>query len=94
MPPKEKLLDKLFQKRMPRNFSKQELDSLMKQCDCIKGQGGRGSGIRYYHHRTGRILAFDEPHPGNDLYPYQIKLVRQFLKETGEVKGDQKNDGV
>ena len=90
MPPKEKLLDKLFQKRMPRNFSKQELDSLMKQCDCIKGQGGRDSGIRYYHHRTGRILAFDEPHPGNDLYPYQIKLVRQFLKGIGEVKGDQK----
>lgn len=88
MPPKEKLLDKLFQKRQPRNFSKQELDSLMEQCNCIKGQGGRGSGIRYYHSRTGIVLTFDEPHPGNDLYLYQIKKVKQFLTETGEVKED------
>lgn len=88
MPTKEKLLNKLFQKKLPRNFSKNELDLLMKQCNSIKGQGGRGSGVRYYHQPTGRILAFDEPHPGNELYPYQIKLVRQFLAETGEVKGD------
>ena len=89
MPTKEKLLLKLFQNKLPRNFSKQELDTLMKQCNCLKGQGGRGSGIRYYHEHTGRILAFDEPHPGNELYPYQIKLIREFLKETGEVKEEQ-----
>ena len=88
MPTKEKLLGKLFQKALPRNFSKQELDSLMKQSNCLKGQGGRGSGVRYYHEPTGRILAFDEPHPGNELYPYQVKLVRQFLRETGEAKED------
>ena len=88
MPTKDKLLEKLFQKKLPRSFTKQDLDALMKQCNSIKSQGGRGSGVRYFHERTGRILAFDEPHPGNELYPYQIKLVRQFLKETGEVKED------
>ena len=88
MPSKDKLLQKLFQKRLPRNFTKQELNSLMTQCGCLKGQGGRGSGIRFFHEKTGRILAFDEPHPENELYPYQIKLVRQFLKETGEYKED------
>ena len=88
MPTKKKLLGKLFQKALPHSFTKQELDSLMKQCNCLKGQGGRGSGVRYYHEPTGRILAFDEPHPGNELYPYQVKLVRQFLRETGEAKED------
>ena len=88
MPSKDKLLAKLFQKKLPRNFTKQDLNALMSQCGCLKGQGGRGSGIRFYHESTGRILAFDEPHPENELYPYQVKLTRQFLKDIGEYKED------
>ena len=88
MPSKDKLLAKLFQKKLPRNFTKQDLNALMSQCGCLKGQGGRGSGIRFYHELTGRILAFDEPHPENELYPYQVKLTRQFLKDIGEYKED------
>ena len=94
MPTKEKLLRKLIQKRLPRNFTKQDLSALMAQCACRKGQGGRGSGIRFFHERSGRILAFDEPHPENELYPYQIKLVRQFLREIGEYTEDKTNDGI
>lgn len=88
MPTKEKLMRKLFQKKLPRNFSKRELESLLLQCGCVKGQGGRESGIRFFHETTGRILAFDEPHPETDLYPYQIKMVRRFLNETGEHEED------
>ena len=88
MPSKDKLLAKLFQKKLPRNFTKQDLNALMSQCGCLKGQVGRGSGIRFYHELTGRILAFDEPHPENELYPYQVKLTRQFLKDIGEYKED------
>ena len=88
MPTKEKLLRRLFQKRLPRDFTKQELAQLMSQCGCVKGQSGRGSGIRFYHESTGRILAFDEPHPENVLYPYQVKLTRQFLRDIGEYKED------
>ena len=76
----------MFQKKLPRNFTKQDLNALMSQCGCLKGQGGRGSGIRFYHEATGRILAFDEPHPENELYPYQVNLTRQFLKDIGEYK--------
>ena len=94
MPTKNKLLQKLFSKRLPRDFSKQELDALLSRCGCRKSHGGRGSGIRYFHDMTGRILAFDEPHPGNTLYPYQIKLVRHFLIEIGEFTEDETNDGV
>ncbi|WP_314640396.1 type II toxin-antitoxin system HicA family toxin [Stomatobaculum longum] len=81
MPTKEKLLQKLFQKRLSRNFTKQDLSALMVQCGCRKGRGGR-------------ILAFDEPHPENELYPYQLKLLRRFLREIGEYREDKTNDGV
>lgn len=86
MPKKEKLLEKLMRKQIPKNFTKNELDSLMGQCGCIKEDGGRGSAISYYHLETKRILRFDGPHPGNELYTYQIKKVRTFLKEIGEIK--------
>ena len=86
MPKKDKLLEKLMRPSLPKNFTKNELDSLMGQCGCEKGSGGRGSSISYYHRATGRILRFDGPHPGNELYAYQIKMVRTFLKEIGEIK--------
>ena len=85
---KEKLLRKLFQKKLPRNFTKKDLESLMSSCGCVKAQAGRGSGIRFYHEATGRILAFDEPHPENELYPYQVRMTRRFLIEIGEYKED------
>lgn len=82
---KGKLLEKLLRRPMPNNFTKQELDSLMAKCNCTKFSGGRGSGIGYYHEVTGRSLQFDEPHPGNELYRYQIRRVIEFLKEVGEI---------
>ena len=90
MPTKEKLLKKLYARQLPRNFTKQELNALMSACNCVNGQCGRGSGIRFFHPDTGRILAFDEPHPGNELYPYQVKMTRAFIKEIGEYTEDGK----
>lgn len=80
---KKKLLRKLFREKMPRDFSKRELDQLLSLCNCEKEQGGRGSGIRYIHKPTGRILSFDEPH-GENLYLYHIKDTKKFLKSIGE----------
>ena len=37
------------------------------------------------HLSTKRILQFDGPHPGNELYAYQVKKVIAFLEETGEM---------
>lgn len=83
---KEKLIQKLFSTPFPKNFTKQDLDSLMSKCDCRKYSGGRGSSIAYCHTPTMRVLQFDEPHPGNELKTYQIKAARRFLKDIGEVK--------
>ena len=84
MSKKETLLRKLFQKSIPRDFTIKELDALMSKCGCEKYSGGRGSGVRYVHIETKRMLTFDLPHPGNELKPYHIKNVRSFLQDVGE----------
>ena len=58
---------------------------LMSKCNCEKYQGGRGSGIGYRYIPTGRAVQFDAPHPGKELYTYQIKAVIEFLKSVGEI---------
>ena len=85
MPKKKELLEKLCRKPVPKNFTMRELDLLMGKCDCEKFAGGRGSGIGFVHNGTGRILQFDQPHPGNELYRYQIEKTKQFLKDIGEL---------
>ena len=85
---KEKLLAKLLAKPMPKDFTKQQLDSLMSKCGCIKMSGDRGSSNKYIfriNDHTTRKLIFDEPHPGNNLYSYQIEKVIEFLKCIGEI---------
>lgn len=79
MSKKEDLLEKLRRKPAPKNFSLRELDMLMAKCGCVKGNGGRGSSIQYVHEATKRMLTFDQPHPGKELYRYQIEKVIAFL---------------
>lgn len=81
---KVELINKLFSQPITRNFTIRQLDQLMNKCGCKKFSGGRGSGLKYYHKASQRILAFDGPHPGNELYPYQIKKVQEFLVDIGE----------
>ena len=84
MPKKDQLWKKLFAARIPRNFTIADLDVLMSKCDCDKFYGGRGSAIAYVHRKTGRVLMFDGPHPGNELYVYRVKKVREFLQSLDE----------
>ncbi len=85
MPTKKDLIQKLTARRIPRNYTVRDLDALMAKCDCVKYQGGRGSGIGYRHIPTGRAIQFDAPHPGKELYTYQVKAVIEFLKVIGEI---------
>ena len=85
MPGKKVLIEKLFRKPYPKNFTIRELDSLMGKCNCTKGSAGRGSGVKYIHDASKRILQFDQPHPGNELYKYQVEMVKEFLKIINEV---------
>ena len=88
MSTKKMLVSKLTAKPLPRNFTVKELDSLMVKCNCEKYQGGRGSGIGYRHIPTNRAIQFDEPHPGKELYLYQVKAVIAFLRDLREIGED------
>ncbi|MBQ6928143.1 MAG: type II toxin-antitoxin system HicA family toxin [Oscillospiraceae bacterium] len=85
MPSKKELVGRLMSKPTPRNFTVRDLDTLMSKCNCEKYQGGRGSGIGYRHLPTNRAVQFDSPHPGKELYTYQVKAVIAFLKSVGEI---------
>ncbi len=85
MSKKERLIQRLLRNPSPTDFTIRELDQLMKNCGCDKFVGGRGSGIGYCHKETKRIIQFDGPHPGHELYRYQIKMVISFLKDIGEI---------
>jgi hypothetical protein len=86
MPKKEDLIDKLCSKPIPKNFTTRDLDLLMKKCNCTKFSGGRGSGVGYVHNSPAKeTLQFDGPHPGNELYSYQVKKVISFLERIGEI---------
>ena len=83
---KEELIKKLFSKPDTKSFTVRELDTLLNKCNCSKYHGGRGSSLKYIHIQSGLILTFDGPHPGNELYSYQIKKVRKYLIDIGEVE--------
>ena len=85
MPKKKDLLEKLCRKPYPKNFTIRELDLLMGKCNCEKFSGGRGSGIGFVHNETKRVLQFGQPHPGKELYRYQIDKTIQFLKDIDEL---------
>lgn len=86
MPKKEELIDKLCRKPIPKNFTVQDLELLMKKCNCTKFQGGRGSSVGFVHNGPEHLtLQFDMPHPGNELYSYQIKKAKKFLEDIGEI---------
>ena len=84
MPKKKDLIEKLYRKPYTKIFTVRELDMLMAKRSCTRFQGGRGSGIGFVHNKSKRILQFDGPHPGKELYKYQIEKVKKFLDETGE----------
>ena len=86
MPKKSVLIEKLTRKPVPRNFTMHELDMLMAMCGCEKFNGGRGSGVGYVHLKSGKILQFDSPHPGKELYIYQVKKSVEFLRLIGEIE--------
>lgn len=42
---------------------------------------GRGSRVRF--ELNGVVAAFHRPHPGKEIKSYQLKIVRDFLREAG-----------
>lgn len=85
MSQKDVLIERL--RSRPRNFTIDELDSLMRKCGCKKVNRGKtsGSAIAYIHEKTGRKLLFHSPHPQKELKMYMIDKTIEFLIELNEI---------
>ncbi len=88
MPTKEKLLQKLFAAKTPTDYTIADLRSLVSKCDCDIDPAGRGSGIAIHHRPSGRKIVFDAPHGGKALTYHNIRKVKEFLIEIGEVENE------
>ncbi|MDP2791931.1 MAG: type II toxin-antitoxin system HicA family toxin [Rectinemataceae bacterium] len=77
---KDEKLVKRFLAR-PRDFTYDELRTLLKNFGYEEDQRGKTSGSRvaFYNKSTKRIIRLHKPHPGNELKMYQLDLIREEL---------------
>jgi predicted RNA binding protein YcfA (HicA-like mRNA interferase family) len=64
-----------------------ELKSKLRKAGFVAGPG-KGSHTNWTHPRRRDILVTISGHDGDDAQPYQISLVRDALKETGNLEGE------
>jgi len=74
---KEKLKAKLDS--LPKNFTWDELVSLMGLYEFQLLKAKRGSGRKFYNKTLDRLVAFHEPHPDNTMKRYVLVEVKLLL---------------
>lgn len=75
-----KTLAAVFAKQIPRSLSFRDIESLLNAVGCGTDEG---DGSRVLFFRDGLDWQTHRPHPGKEAKPYQIKEVREFLRELG-----------
>ena len=79
---KEKLIERF--KRLPSDFTFNELERLLSFFGYVKSNKGKTSGSRViYKNEAGRPIMLHNPHPGNIVKPYALKQVLDELTEAG-----------
>lgn len=61
-----------------------ELSYVLSQFGYLEIKTGKTSGSRvaFYNENKDIILRLHKPHPGNELKNYQLKMIREHLKEN------------
>jgi len=82
---KEKLISRLLSK--PKDFTFNELSSLLKGFGYIQDNKGKTSGARvaFINQATKNIIRLDKPHPDNNLKLYLVNYIITKLKEGGDI---------
>lgn len=76
----EKLLAKI--KSRPKDFTFQELTTLLAGFGYALNQSGSGSRVRFEHEHCASML-MHKPHPSPLMKPYQIDQILDVLKQEG-----------
>lgn len=78
---KEKLVNRLLQK--PKDFTFDEMESLLLYFGYRLRQSGAGSGVKFVKNGSGEVINFHRPHPNGVLKRYVLDQVIEKLRKDG-----------
>lgn len=82
---KEKLIERF--KRLPKDFTFDEMTKLLEFLGYTKENKGKTSGSRVIFKSEGKLpIMLHKSHPGNIIKGYAMKQVLTYLKEMGLLK--------
>jgi len=81
MSQKKKLIAKLLGK--PKDFTFDEMVSLLSYFEYELKQGGTGSGVKFVREGSSEVINFHKPHPNGILKRYVLEQVIDKLRKDG-----------
>ena len=81
MSQKDKLIERLLRK--PKDFSFDEMASLLSYFGYTLKQGGTGSAVKFIRDNSNEVINFHKPHPNGILKRYVLDQVIDKLRKDG-----------
>lgn len=81
MSKKDKLIEKLLKK--PKDFTFDEMESLLSYFGYQIKQSGTGSGVKFIKDGSNEVINFHRPHPSGILKRYVLDQVIEKLRKDG-----------
>ena len=81
MSKKDKLIDRLLKK--PKDFTFDEIESLLSYFGYELKQGGIGTGVKFIRVGSNEVINFHKPHPSGILKRYVLEQVIEKLRKDG-----------
>ena len=83
MSKKDKLIERLLKK--PKDFTYDEMESLLSYLGYQLKQGGTGSGVKFIKDGSNEVINFHKPHPSGILKRYVLDQVIEKLRKDGSL---------
>ena len=77
----DKLIDRLLKK--PKDFTFDEMESLLSYLGYELKQGGTGSGVKFIKEGSNEVINFHKPHQSGILKRYVLNQVIEKLRKDG-----------
>lgn len=81
MSQKDKFIERLLRK--PKDFTFNEMVSLLSYFGYALKQGGTGSGVKFIRDNSNEVINFHKPHPNGILKRYVLDQVEEKLRKDG-----------